>query len=125
MSIENVKTVAVIGAGVMGQQIAMNTAIKGREAGFRVLLCDSFAAAAEKAAVWADQYLAGRVKKGRLTQEEADEVKSRLIISTDVDACAKEADLIIEAIIEKLEVGPFHKLLKYCEFQAGGGHCSP
>ena len=38
MSIENVKTVAVIGAGVMGQQIAMNTAIKGREAGFRVLI---------------------------------------------------------------------------------------
>ena len=116
MSIEKVKTVAVIGAGVMGQQIAMNTAIKGREAGFRVLLCDSFAAAAEKAAAWADQYLAGRVKKGRLTQEEADEAKSRLIISTDVDACAKEADLIIEAIIEKLEVKQelFERISRIC-----------
>ena len=50
MTIDDIRTVAVIGAGVMGQQIAMNTAIKGREAGFRVLLCDSFAAAAEKAA---------------------------------------------------------------------------
>ena len=116
MSIENVKTVAVIGAGVMGQQIAMNTAIKGREAGFRVLLCDSFAAAAEKAAVWADQYLEGRVKKGRLTQEEADEAKSRIIISTDVDSCAKEAGLIIEAIIEKLEVKQelFERISRIC-----------
>ena len=77
MSIENVKTVAVIGAGVMGQQIAMNTAIKGREAGFRVLLCDSFAAAAEKAAVWADQYLAGRVKKGRRMKRKAGSSSAR------------------------------------------------
>ena len=56
------------------------------------------------------------MKKGRLTQAEADEAKSRLIICTDVDACAKEADLIIEAIIEKLEVKQelFERISRIC-----------
>ncbi len=116
MSTSKISTVAVIGAGVMGQQIAMNTAMRGREAGYRVLLCDSMEAAAEKAKAWAETYLAGRVKKGRLTEEEAAEVKSRLTISTDVDACVKEADLIIEAIIEKLEVKQelFYRISRLC-----------
>ena len=57
MKIEDVKTVVVVGAGVMGQQIAMNTAIKGRASGYQVILCDSFPAAVEKAQAWADQYL--------------------------------------------------------------------
>ena len=49
MKAENIKTVAVIGAGAMGQQIAMNTALNGREKGYKVILCDSFPAAIEKA----------------------------------------------------------------------------
>ena len=47
MKAENIKTVAVIGAGAMGQQIAMNTALNGREKGYKVILCDSFPAAIE------------------------------------------------------------------------------
>ena len=67
MKIEEMKTIVVIGAGVMGQQIAMNTAIKGRPSGYQVILCDSFPAAVEKAQAWADKYLAGRIAKGRLS----------------------------------------------------------
>ena len=52
MKAENIKTVAVIGAGAMGQQIAMNTALNGREKGYKVILCDSFPAAIEKATKW-------------------------------------------------------------------------
>lgn len=42
MRAEELKTIVVIGAGIMGQQIAMNTAIKGRASGYQVILCDSF-----------------------------------------------------------------------------------
>ena len=70
MRAEELKTIVVIGAGIMGQQIAMNTAIKGRASGYQVILCDSFPAAVEKAQAWADKYLADRVAKGRLTQEQ-------------------------------------------------------
>ena len=68
MKAENIKIVAVIGAGAMGQQIAMNTALNGREKGYKVILCDSFPSAVEKAKKWSADYLAGRVAKGRLTQ---------------------------------------------------------
>lgn len=83
MRAEELKTIVVIGAGIMGQQIAMNTAIKGRASGYQVILCDSFPAAVEKAQAWADKYLAGRVAKGRLTQEQVDDVKANLTITGD------------------------------------------
>ena len=99
MKAENIKTVAVIGAGAMGQQIAMNTALNGREKGYKVILCDSFPAAIEKATKWAADYLAGRVAKGRLTQEEADKVAASLVINGDVDEAAKEAaDIVTDDI---------------------------
>lgn len=103
MKIEEIKNVTVVGAGAMGQQIAMNTALNGRAQGYKVYLCDSFPSAIEKATKWAADYLAGRVAKGRITQAEADEVASRLMITSDVDKAAVEADLVIETIIEKIE----------------------
>ena len=68
MKIEDIKTVLVVGAGAMVQQIAMNTALNGRAHNYKVILCDSFPAALEKAQKWAPDYLAGRVAKGRITQ---------------------------------------------------------
>lgn len=103
MKIEDVKTVVVVGAGAMGQQIAMNTVLNGREHGYKVILCDSFPAAIEKATKWSKDYLAGRVAKGRITQDVADKVAANLTITGDVDGSAAKADFIIEAIIEKLE----------------------
>ena len=103
MTIDNVKTITVIGAGAMGRQIAMNTAIKGLAHGYRVFLCDSFPQALESASDWAETYLEGRVKKGRLSEEQAAQVRENLNITGDVDTAAREADLVIEAIIEKLE----------------------
>ena len=49
MKSEEIKTVAVIGAGAMGQQIAMNAALNCRGCQYRVYLCDSFLNAVEKA----------------------------------------------------------------------------
>lgn len=120
MKIEQVKTVAIIGAGAMGQQIAMNTALNGREAGYTVYLCDSFPAAIEKASKWCADYLAGRVAKGRITQQVADEVSARLIVTGDVDKAAAEADLVIEAIIEKIEAKRdlFAHISKLCKKDA-------
>jgi len=103
MKIEDVKTVVVIGAGAMGQQIAMNTALNGRSHNYNVILCDSFPAALEKAKKWSKEYLAGRVAKGRITQEEADKIAANFTITEDVDGSAKKADYVIEAIIEKLD----------------------
>ena len=116
MNIEQVKTIVVIGAGAMGQQIAMNTALNGRASGYQVILCDSFPNAVEKAQKWAADYLSGRVAKGRITQSEADQISASLSFSQDVDEAAAQADIVIEAIIEDLEIKRelFGRISKLC-----------
>lgn len=88
--------ICVAGAGQMGRQIALNSAIHGH----MTTLWDEYADALESAQLWTEEYLAGRCKKGKLIQAKADEIKSRLkFVQTLEDACA-DADLVIEAIIE-------------------------
>ena len=90
------KKCTVIGGGAMGRQIALNTAIHGYE----VVVCESFPAARESAESWKEEYLAGRVAKGRMTQEQVDAVKARFSITDDLAVACKDTDIVIEAIIE-------------------------
>ena len=90
------KKCTVIGGGAMGRQIALNTAIHGYE----VAVCESFPAALESLESWKETYLAGRVEKGRMTQEQVDAVKARFSVTSDLEAACKDADIVIEAIIE-------------------------
>jgi len=80
----------------MGRQIALNTAIHGYE----VAVCESFPAALESLENWKESYLAGRVEKGRMTQEQVDAVKARFAVTADLAVACKDADIVIEAIIE-------------------------
>lgn len=95
----NIKTVCVVGGGMMGRQIALNTA----KYGFEAYVTDCNADVCKQAEAWADEYLAGRVAKGRMTQEEVDGIKSRLHITEDLAEAVKDADLVIEAIFENEE----------------------
>lgn len=99
MKLENLRCVCVAGAGQMGRQIAMNTAIHG----FETRLFDANGAALENAQKWAGSYLKERVAKGRLTQEEAAAAKERLVFCGSLEEAASQADLVIEAIIEQLQ----------------------
>ena len=91
-----IKTVCVVGGGLMGRQIALNTA----KYDFEVFLTDSNPDVCRQAADWAKDYLAGRVTKGRMTQEQADEVAARFHITESFADAVKDADLVIEAIFE-------------------------
>ena len=110
MKIEDVKTVVVVGAGAMGCQIAMNTALNGRDRDYKVILCDAFPRAIESA----------RVAKGRIKQEEANRISGNLTISEDVNASAAQADILIEAIIENLDAKKelFGRISKLCKSDA-------
>lgn len=92
----NIKTVCVVGGGMMGRQIALNTA----KYDFQVYVTDSNTQVCEQARAWADEYLAGRVSKGRMTQEEADAVAARFHVTDSLEEAAGNADLVIEAIFE-------------------------
>ena len=90
------KKCTVIGGGAMGRQIALNTAIHGYE----VVVCESFPAALESLESWKEEYLAGRVAKGRMTQEQVDATKARFSVTDDLAVACKDTDIVIEAIIE-------------------------
>ncbi|HEY8347229.1 MAG TPA: 3-hydroxyacyl-CoA dehydrogenase family protein [Symbiobacteriaceae bacterium] len=100
MNIDDLKRVCVVGAGTMGRQIALHNAIHGYE----VWLTDASPAVLENARTWKDEYLAGRVAKGRLTQEQVEAADRRLHIVSDLTEAASQADLVIEAVVEKLDV---------------------
>jgi 3-hydroxybutyryl-CoA dehydrogenase len=100
MTIETIQQVCVVGAGAMGRQIALNTALHGYE----VTLYDVRREALDDARSWADEYLAGRVAKGRLSQEQVDQARARLHLEPELRQAALDADLVIEAATERLDL---------------------
>ena len=92
------KKVAVIGAGTMGNQIAMQTAISGYET-----CCYSRKEApVEKAMKFSKDWFAKSVTKEKMTQEDSDLIQSRLGFTTDLKEAVEGADLVIEAVADVL-----------------------
>lgn len=94
-----INKVAVIGAGTMGSQIAMVCSL----AGYPVTLQDVSAESLEKAKDFLDMQMEKRIKKGRLAAEEVKSAFQRISFTTSLEELT-ESDLVIEAIVEKLDV---------------------
>ena len=90
------KKCTVVGGGTMGRQIALNAAIHGYE----TAVCETVPVVRENLAAWEESYLAGRIAKGRMTEEEVAAVKDRFSITDNLEEACKGADVVIEAIIE-------------------------
>ncbi len=94
-----IKQAAVIGAGTMGGGIAMNFA----NAGIPVTLIDVSDAAVKKGLETIRKNYAGTVSRGRLKQEDMDKRLSLISPKTDL-AETKDADIVIEAVFERIDV---------------------
>jgi 3-hydroxybutyryl-CoA dehydrogenase len=99
VSIDSIKTVAVLGAGTMGNGIAHVFA----RAGYGVILRDVEQRFLDRGMETIAKNLDREVKKGKLTEAEKPEVLGRLKPVTDFAAIAA-ADFIVEAVPEKLEI---------------------
>jgi len=108
------KRVVVVGAGTMGSQIALQTALSGR---YDVTLVDSVAAQLDKAAAQNKKLVDRSVEKGRLTVEAASAAIERVKPSGDLASAAKQADMVIEAVIEDFDA-------KKAVFEELGKHAS-
>lgn len=95
-----VKNICVIGAGNMGHQIAISAAL----AGYKVVCTDINEEILQKAENFADTYLPERVAKGKLAEEEAKAARANVSFTGDLTKAAQDADLVIEAAIEKIEI---------------------
>jgi 3-hydroxybutyryl-CoA dehydrogenase len=107
-----IQKIAIIGAGNMGHQIAMCAALSG----FQVKCTDTNSDILDKAISFADNYLKERINKGKLSQEEANQARENLVFVSTIEEAASDADLVIEAIIEKLDIKRtlFAQLDKIC-----------
>ena len=90
--------VLVVGAGTMGHGIAEVCALAGNE----VILCDVNENILKNALSRIEWSVRKLEQKGRI--KGADEILKRLRITTELSEAAKEADFVIEAVVEKTEV---------------------
>jgi len=95
-----VQTIAVIGAGAMGREIAYAAALGG----YRIVLEDVSSPVLERAVRWIKQSLEEGVARGKLESRARDLVLSLLATSGDVQDAIRDAELIIEAVPEELEM---------------------
>ncbi len=95
----SIKTVGVLGCGLMGGGIAQVSAA----AGFKTIVREVNQAALDKGMARIKKFLDGGVEKGKMTAEQRDAVLGNLSGTTDF-AAMKDCDLIIEAIVENVDV---------------------
>lgn len=98
MSFEGIRSIAVIGAGTMGQGIAQVCAM----AGFKVLLYDVQPELVQKGIVAIRKSLDTAVEKEKITPEQKTAALNNVIAVSDFRNL--QVELAIEAVIEKLEV---------------------
>ncbi|MFA1811272.1 3-hydroxybutyryl-CoA dehydrogenase [Bacillus anthracis] len=94
-----VQKIVVIGAGQMGSGIAQVCAM----AGYDVKVQDLKQEQLDRGLAIITKNLARQVEKGRMKEEEKEATLNRLTVTLDLD-CVKEADLIIEAAVEKMDI---------------------
>ena len=92
-----IQTICVIGAGTMGSGIALAAA----QSGFYTLLFDINNDVLEKGKTSIQKNLQFLLEKGKITAEEKDSIYQRIKFITDTNDCV--ADIIIEAIVEKVD----------------------
>jgi 3-hydroxybutyryl-CoA dehydrogenase len=101
MACENteIKTIAVIGAGIMGRGIAHAAALGG----YRTILEDILPASLRRAETEIRSNLDKAVELGKVKKEDAHAAFTRLEFAGSVEEAARAADLVIEAVPEEID----------------------
>ncbi len=94
------KTIAVIGAGTMGRKIAYAAAFGG----FNTVLEGVSRHVLEQGLGWIRQSFEEGVARGRVEASVRDKALSLLTTASTVEEAIRDADLIIEAVPEELEM---------------------
>ncbi len=95
-----VKTIAVIGAGTMGRGIAYAAAFGG----YNTVLEDVSRHVLEQGIAWIRQSFEEGVARGKVEASVRDRALSLISTANNVEDAIRDADLIIEAVPEELEM---------------------
>jgi 3-hydroxybutyryl-CoA dehydrogenase len=95
-----IKKICVLGAGVMGSGIAQVSA----ETGYQVFMRDVEDRFVQGGINTIKKNLERAISKGKITQEKAEGILSGINGFVDLSAAARDADIVIEAVTENMEV---------------------
>jgi 3-hydroxybutyryl-CoA dehydrogenase len=95
-----IKTIGVIGAGTMGRGIAYAAAYGG----YRTVLEDVSPAMLEQGIEYIKRTFDDGVSRSKVTPEQRDKAVANLVTARSVDDACREADLLIEAVPEEMEL---------------------
>lgn len=109
---EDIKKIAVIGAGTMGHGIAQSFA----QAGYQVSLMDVAQTSLERGLSLIESSLSTMVEEGLLNREAIPDVMGRLIPTTSIEEAAHEADIVFECVVEDKDIkkAVFSRLDEHC-----------
>ncbi|TMC50741.1 MAG: 3-hydroxyacyl-CoA dehydrogenase family protein [Chloroflexi bacterium] len=118
MTADEIRTIAVVGAGTMGSQIAYQVALSG----YPVHLYSRSNERLTSAVGHCGKLLLKRVEKGKLEQTDCDAAMERVSTTTDLAEACGSADLVIKSVAEDRrlkrdmfsaisEVAPEHAIL--------------
>ncbi|NVM30001.1 MAG: 3-hydroxyacyl-CoA dehydrogenase family protein [Candidatus Helarchaeota archaeon] len=101
MALENVKNIVIIGAGLMGHNVAQIALMTG----YNVVLVDIKQEFIDNGIAMIEQGLKKLETKGKLGEGvTAVDVQTRLKTSLDLASAVKDADFVIEAVVEDMDV---------------------
>lgn len=102
MKVEDIKHVAVIGAGAMGAQIAQ---LLSQVGGYNVTISDMNEEVVNKGLAFIKNGLQRFfVDKGKMTESDMSQITGRIKGVTSQTECVKGADFVIEAVFENMDV---------------------
>ena len=93
-------TAVVLGTGTMGPGIATTLAFGG----VTTTLVGRTTESAARGIALAERYLARLVETGLVSTADRDAARARIAVSSDLDAAAPGADLVIESVPERMEL---------------------
>ncbi len=95
-----IKKVGIIGIGTMGSQIGIVCA----RGGFQTTMVDLSEELIKKGLSAVKSFLNSQVKKGKMKNEEMDQVLSLISVAMDLNKALSDVDLVIEAVFEDMVV---------------------
>ena len=95
-----IEKVAIVGSGFLGAKIALRSAIKG----YPVSMYDLNQDALEKAKEMQENELSSRIENKTITEQEKTIIQSRIKDTLNLSEAVADADLVIEAIPERVEL---------------------
>ncbi|MCX6675442.1 MAG: 3-hydroxyacyl-CoA dehydrogenase family protein [Methanothrix sp.] len=102
MELKDIKTIAVIGGGTMGSQISELLSYTG---GYNVTQWSRTDETVKRGIdAISDRLKKFYVEKGKMTQDEMNQIMGRIKGTTDIAEAVKDADLIIESAMERMDI---------------------